>query len=49
VDGGINAETIGSVSQAGADAFVAGSAIFNSDDYGETIRTFRSVIAGGKG
>lgn len=49
VDGGINAETIGSVSRSGADAFVAGSAIFGSNDYGETIRTFRSIIAGGKG
>jgi len=46
VDGGINAETIRSVSQAGADAFVAGSAIFGSDDYAKTISTFRSLLAG---
>jgi ribulose-phosphate 3-epimerase len=44
VDGGINSETIGSVSKAGADAFVAGSAIFGSDDYADTIQTFRSLI-----
>lgn len=44
VDGGVNQETIRSVSEAGADAFVAGSAIFGSSDYGETIRKFRSLI-----
>jgi len=44
VDGGINAETIRSVSEAGADAFVAGSAIFGSDNYRETISLFRSLI-----
>jgi ribulose-phosphate 3-epimerase len=45
VDGGINEKTIASVSEAGADAFVAGSAIFGSPDYGETLKTFRSLIA----
>jgi ribulose-phosphate 3-epimerase len=44
VDGGVNQETIRSVSEAGADAFVAGSAIFGSSDYGETIRKFRALI-----
>ena len=44
VDGGVNQETIRSVSEAGADAFVAGSAIFGSSDYGETIRKYRSLI-----
>jgi len=44
VDGGVNQETIRSVSEAGADAFVAGSAIFGSSDYGETIGRFRSLI-----
>ena len=44
VDGGVNQETIRSVSEAGADAFVAGSAIFGSSHYGETIRKFRSLI-----
>ena len=44
VDGGVNTKTIQSVSEAGADAFVAGSAIFGSSDYGQTIDTFRSLI-----
>ena len=41
VDGGIGPETIGQVSEAGASVFVAGSAIFHSDDYAKTIRTMR--------
>ena len=44
VDGGINGETIARVSSAGADVFVAGSAIFYSKDYGETIREMREKI-----
>lgn len=38
VDGGINPDTIGQVSSAGANIFVAGSAIFYSDNYESTIR-----------
>ena len=41
VDGGIGPETIHRVSAAGADVFVAGSAIFHSSDYAETIRLMR--------
>jgi len=41
VDGGINSETIKSVSDAGASSFVAGSAIFNTNDYKETIKNLR--------
>jgi ribulose-phosphate 3-epimerase len=41
VDGGIGPQTIGPVSLAGANVFVAGSAIFHSDDYAETIRLMR--------
>ena len=41
VDGGINPETLKLVSTAGATSFVAGSAIFNTPDYAETIRLFR--------
>ncbi len=37
IDGGINEETIGRAAEAGADWFVAGSAIFRSDDYGAAI------------
>ena len=44
VDGGINADTIARVCAAGADVFVAGSAIFHSKDYGETIRAMREKI-----
>ena len=44
VDGGINPENIGIVSEAGADTFVLGSAIFNTDDYSNTISTLRSNI-----
>ncbi|MEJ2156292.1 MAG: ribulose-phosphate 3-epimerase [Desulfobacteraceae bacterium] len=42
VDGGINAGTIRDVSDAGADCFVAGSAIFNTDNYEQTIAMLRS-------
>ena len=40
-DGGINPDTIGSVSSAGANVFVAGSAIFYSEDYARTIRIMK--------
>jgi ribulose-phosphate 3-epimerase len=45
VDGGINAETIHQVSAAGAEVFVAGSAIFYSKDYAGTIRELREKMA----
>jgi ribulose-phosphate 3-epimerase len=44
VDGGINQETIRSAAEAGADVFVAGSAIFGSSDYGKTVGKLRSLI-----
>ena len=44
VDGGINNETISRVSKAGANVFVAGSAIFGSSDYEQTIQSFRQKI-----
>ncbi len=44
VDGGINLKTIKLVSDAGATSFVAGSAIFNTDDYKETIKTLRQSM-----
>ena len=37
VDGGVKVGNIGEISAAGIDTFVAGSAIFGSDDYRETI------------
>ena len=45
VDGGINPENISVVSEAGADTFVLGSAIFNTDDYSNTISTLRGNIS----
>jgi ribulose-phosphate 3-epimerase len=45
IDGGVNAQTIATISQAGADIFVAGSAIFGSRDYQQTIDHFRSQLA----
>ena len=45
VDGGINNETISRVSKAGANVFVAGSAIFGSSDYEQTIKSFRQKIS----
>tara|TARA_B100001063_G_scaffold201573_1_gene195035 strand:- start:248 stop:916 length:669 start_codon:yes stop_codon:yes gene_type:complete len=44
VDGGINSETIGLAASAGADTFVAGSAIFNTENYEQTILDLRSKI-----
>ncbi len=46
VDGGINEETIQMVAKGGADVFVAGSAIFGSSNYGDTIAKFRALIEG---
>jgi ribulose-phosphate 3-epimerase len=45
VDGGIKIDNIGAVAEAGADTFVAGSAIFGSKDYGATIRAMRAALA----
>jgi len=44
VDGGINIENIAEVAKAGADTFVAGSAIFNSDDYAKTIKSMKDKL-----
>ena len=44
IDGGVNVDTIGDISAAGVDVFVAGSAIFGSDDYQQTIAAFRKII-----
>ena len=45
VDGGINADNIGDAARAGADTFVAGSAIYGSKDYAATIGRMRARIA----
>jgi len=47
IDGGIKVDNIRAAAQAGADTFVAGSAIFGSRDYGQTIREMRAQIDGG--
>ncbi len=44
VDGGVNIETIEGIAKAGADVFVAGSAIFGSTDYAVTIAALRKKI-----
>ncbi|WP_286696130.1 ribulose-phosphate 3-epimerase [Spongiibacter sp. UBA1325] len=46
VDGGISAKNIAEIAAAGADTFVAGSAIFNADDYTAVIDNMRSELAG---
>ena len=45
VDGGVNAKTIKEISDAGVDSFVAGSAIFGTDDYRATIDELKRLIA----
>lgn len=44
VDGGVKIDNIGKIAAAGADTFVAGSAIFNTDDYKSTINQMRAEI-----
>ena len=46
VDGGINADTIRAAYDAGADTFVAGSAIFGQKDYRAVVSALRAAIAG---
>jgi len=45
VDGGVKTDNIAQIAAAGADTFVAGSAIFNSDDYTKTIASMRAELA----
>ena len=44
IDGGVKVENIGEIAAAGADTFVAGSAIFGSDDYAATIAAMKKEI-----
>jgi len=44
IDGGVKVDNIGEIAAAGADTFVAGSAIFGSDDYRATIALMKSEI-----
>ena len=45
VDGGVKTSNIREIAQAGADMFVAGSAIFNADDYPTVIKEMRAELA----
>lgn len=45
VDGGVKADNIGRIAAAGADAFVAGSAVFSTPDYAQTIALLRRNAA----
>jgi len=45
VDGGVKVDNIGAIARAGADTFVAGSAIFGTHDYAATIAAMRAAVA----
>ncbi len=45
IDGGVKVDNIREIAEAGADTFVAGSAIFSSSDYKATIQSMRSELA----
>lgn len=48
IDGGVKADNIEAIARAGADTFVAGSAIFGQKDYGAVIGAMREAIAAGQ-
>jgi ribulose-phosphate 3-epimerase len=48
IDGGVKTDNIRAIAAAGADTFVAGSAIFGSKDYAQTIRAMRAEIEAAK-
>jgi ribulose-phosphate 3-epimerase len=48
IDGGVKTDNIGAIARAGADTFVAGSAIFGSKDYRATIAAMRGEIEKGR-
>ena len=45
IDGGVTPKNIAEIAAAGADTFVAGSAIFNAPDYAEVIAEMRTALA----
>lgn len=49
IDGGVKADNIGSIAAAGADTFVAGSAIFGAPDYAQVIARMRAAIGAAGG
>ena len=48
VDGGVNLQNLQKIAKAGADTFVAGSAIFKSENYKSTINSMRDILAKNK-
>lgn len=49
IDGGVKADNIRAIAQAGADTFVAGSAIFNAPDYADVIARMRAEVSAARG
>jgi ribulose-phosphate 3-epimerase len=49
IDGGVKADNIAEIAAAGADTFVAGSAIFNAPDYADVIGRMKAAVAGARG
>jgi ribulose-phosphate 3-epimerase len=49
IDGGVKPDNIGAIAQAGADTFVAGSAIFGKPDYAATIAQMKQAVAAARG
>ena len=49
IDGGVKADNIAEIAAAGADTFVAGSAIFNAPDYADVIGRMKDAVAGARG
>ena len=45
IDGGVQVDNIADIAQAGVDTFVAGTAIFGTADYAETIQAMREQLA----
>ena len=45
VDGGVNIDNIAEIRSAGADFFIAGSAVFKSDNIEETVRKFKDILS----
>lgn len=45
IDGGVSPDTIGAIAAAGANIFVAGSAVFGQDDYGRVIAELKARAA----
>ena len=45
IDGGVKPDNIGEIAAAGADTFVAGSAIFGQSDYGDVVRRMKDAVA----